>query len=83
MKHGKEKSGKEQGNQYSTYPERLANTRCHKCKRLGRYAMKCPLLTTKQVGAVSVACGDDNDTLFHVNATWGQHIVFTSLIERE
>jgi hypothetical protein len=46
-KHGKAKSGKEQGNQHSTYVERLANTRCHKCKVLGYYANKCPLLTTK------------------------------------
>ena len=32
-KHGKASSGEEQGNQgkqYSTYAERLANTRCHK-----------------------------------------------------
>ena len=70
-KHGKARSGKEQGNQYSTYAERLPNTRCHKCKLLGHYANKGPLLATKQEGVVSVACGDDDNALFHANATWG------------
>ena len=58
-KHGKASSGKEQGNQYSTYAERVPNTRCHKCKVLGHYANKCPLLMTKQEGVVSVVRGDD------------------------
>ena len=47
-KHGKAKSGKEQGKPYTSYAERLANTRCHKCKVLGHYANKCPLLAAKQ-----------------------------------
>ena len=30
-----------------------------------------------------VACGDDDDASFHANATWGQHVAFTTLIVRE
>jgi hypothetical protein len=67
-KHGKAMSGKEQGNQFSTYGERLVNTRGHKCKVLGHYANKGPLLATKQEGDVSVAHGDDNDASFYANA---------------
>ena len=77
-KHGKAKSGKEQGKQYASYAERLAYTRCHKCKVLGHFADKCPLLVTTQEGAVPIACGDDDDASFHANATWRQHIVLTT-----
>ena len=59
------------------------STRCHKCKVLGHYANKCPLLATQQEGVMSAACGDDNDASFHANATWVQHVVFTTLIVRE
>jgi hypothetical protein len=76
-KHWKAKSGKEQ-EQYTSYAERLANTRCHKCKLLGHYADKCPLLAAKQEGVVSIAGGDDDSASFHANAIWGQHVVFTT-----
>jgi hypothetical protein len=42
------------------------NTRCHKCKVLGHYANKCPLLATKQEGVMLVAHRDDDDNLFQM-----------------
>ena len=64
--------------QYGSYKERLANTRCHKCKLMGHFANQCT--HQKEVVQVTATSGndDEDDAPFHVNATWQQHSVFNT-----
>ena len=78
---GKGKGGNGKSKQYALYAERLANTRCHKCKNMGRFTNQCP--TQKEVAqATAISGNDDEDNAsFHVNATWQQHAVFNTTRE--
>ena len=77
---GKAQDGKGNIKYYASYAERLADTRCHKCKAMGHFANMCPQHEASIAVAASVEGGndDDDDALFHVNATWQQHVVFNT-----
>ena len=80
---GKAKGGKGNGKYYASYAERLADTRCHKCKTMGHFANKCPQKEVNiAIGTTATGGNDDeDDALFHVNATWQQHMVFNTTQE--
>ena len=80
---GKPSGGKGNGKCYVSYAERPADTRCHKCKTLGHFTNKCPQKEVNIMVAATATGGNDDkdDALFHVNATWQQHMVFNTTWE--